>query len=283
MAETALKKALPATVLIEVEGRSYSGAIVGKDALVLTVGHAVAGSPPDVTLLLSDGRRAKGRVLGIDRAADTAMVKIVDEGDYPFVEIAPKAADLQGRDFLVTVAHPPDFQPGRPPSVGLVQVRGEMNGRIWADSSRPIIGSGGPLLIAGGGAADEGTLVGIQSGYAWGGFLYTPAADYQKSWNRLKQGGAWGQWGPGTGPLLGIYSAEDENGCKISQVVPGGPADKAGLRSGDVVKAIDGQNLKDSQALAPVLSGKDPGQEVNLQVQRGGNAMQVKLTLGRRK
>ncbi len=282
MAKTTLDKALPAVVLIQDGQRSYSGVIVAKDGLVLTVGHTTIRPRRDVTVVLADGRQVKGQTLGIDRANDTAMVKITDGGEYPSVELAAPVEDI-GEELLLGVAHPSDFKPGGPPLADLMWLRGEMNGRTWMDYRVRVLGCGGPLLIAAAGAPQEGKLIAVHTGRAWDGFLYTPIAKYQESWDRLVKGEAWGQWGPGAGPLLGVYPAEGDGGCKISQIVPDGPAAKAGLKTGDVIKTIDGQNLGSNQDLTPILSGKDPGQEVQVQLDRAGKTLDVNVILGGRK
>jgi len=281
MVKTTLDKALPAAVVIKTADRSSSGVIVSEDGLVLTAGHTVVKPGRDVTILLADGREVQGRTLGVDRGNDAAMVKITDEGQYPFVEIAAAVGNLRN-DLLVAVAHPPEFEPGGKPITPLTGLRGRINALIWTNFSRPILGSGGPLLIATAGAPGEGKLIGVHSRYAWGGFLYTPIARYRESWDRLKKGESWGSWGPGAGPLLGIYTAAGD-GCKISQIVPDGPAARSKLQAGDVIKTIDGQKLATSRDLAPLLARKDPGQEVKLQVDRAGTTLDVKLTLGARK
>jgi len=281
MAKATLEKALPALVLIRTEDCTCSGAIVSKDGLVLTAGHTVVGPHRDVTVVLADGREVKGQTLGIDRSNDAAMVKITEEGEYPFVPIAQTTKDLH-KELLMSVAHQLDFQPPQRPMTRLTLIRGEINSLIWTSFSRPIVGSGGMLLIATNGAPDEGKLVGIHRCYAWGGFLYTPAARYQESWKRLTEGGTWGQWGAGAGPLLGVYAGAVEGGCKINQIVPGGPAHQAGLLPGDLIKTVDGQEFGGNN-LATILARKDPGQEVTLHLDRAGKMLDVKVILGRRK
>jgi len=282
MVKVTLEKALPASVLIKAEDRAWSGVIVSKDGLVLTVGHAVVEPKRDVTLVLADGREVKGQTLGVDRANDAAMVRITDQGEYPFVQIAPPVENL-GNELLLGVAHQAEFEPGQRPMAHLTWMRGDINGLIWTGFSQPISGSGGPLLIATSGAPGEGKLIGIHSRYAWGGFLYTPIATYRENWDRLKKGEVWGTWGFAAGPLMGIYPAAGEGGCKINLVVPEGPAHRAGLLPGDLIKAIDGSKLGSNQDLAPALANKDPGQEVNIQIERAGKTLDVKVVLGRRK
>jgi len=279
MVEPSLEKAFPATVLLRGNGRTFSGVIVSPEGHVLTAGHCAMGPSDEVTVTLHDGRSLAGKRLGVDRANNTAMVKILDEGEYPFLKIADSGYDLL-RELLLGVAHQVDFEPGRRPLAHLTWTTGEVDGLLWTNFGEPIVGSGGPLLIATNASPGEGRLVGVHGRSQWGKFLYTPIAKYQEHWDRLEKGDVWGQWAPGTGPLLGIFTAEEPNVCKISQLVPEGPAEKAGLRVGDVIQSIDGQPVADSDSLAPVLAAKDPGQEVQVKIDRDGKALDVQLVLG---
>jgi S1-C subfamily serine protease len=82
---------------------------------------------------------------------------------------------------------------------------------------------------------------------------------------------------------LGIESSADPvspNGAQIQTIVPGGPAEKAGLRKGDVVKAIDGAAVKDSTDVSSAVATKKPGDKITIQIERNGLTQEIEATLG---
>ncbi|NQU21000.1 MAG: trypsin-like peptidase domain-containing protein [Candidatus Nealsonbacteria bacterium] len=282
MARVTLDRAFPATVLLGCGERVFSGVIVSHDGLVLTAGHCVVEPDRDVAVILADGRQVRGKSLGVDRANDAAMVRITDEGAYPYVKIAPAGGDLS-RELLLAVAHQADYEPGDRPMAHLTWTVNTESNLLETTFSGSVIGSGGPLLIATNDAAAEGQLIGVHGRRAWTGFVYTPVERYRENWQRLLDGEAWGQWAGGSGPLLGVFTAEEPGVCKISQLVPDGPAAKAGLQVGDLIRAIDGQGIGDREALTRVLGGLNPGGEVPVKIQRGDQTLDKPATLGGRK
>src|SRR5262249_59962397 len=90
-----LEKAIPCTVGVRIGSAQGSGVIVSKDGYVLTAGH-VSGEPGrDVVLVLHDGKTVKGKSLGANRIIDSGMIKITDEREWPYVEMA-KSVELNG-------------------------------------------------------------------------------------------------------------------------------------------------------------------------------------------
>ena len=84
---------------------------------------------------------------------------------------------------------------------------------------------------------------------------------------------------------LGVESSADPtspNGAQIQVVVPGGPADKAGLKTGDLIKAIDGQAIKDPTGVSSAIASKKPGDKVTIQIERNGLTQEIDVPLGTR-
>src|SRR5262249_9497642 len=116
-----VEKVLPCTVGVRVGGASGSGVIIHEDGYVLTAGH-VSGQPDrEATLLLSDGRRVKGKTLGANRDIDSGLIKITEGGKWPFVEMG-QSAELKRGQWCVATGHPRGYIPNRPPPVRLGRV-----------------------------------------------------------------------------------------------------------------------------------------------------------------
>jgi len=282
MARRSLDKVFPATVLLGIDERVFTGVIVSADGTILTCGHTVVRPGRDVTVVLHDGRTVKAKSLGVDRENDVAMIRIISKGKYPYVELADPVPDLR-KELLLGVAHWDGFEAGDRPAAHLTWIREDVDAELVTNFRIPLLGSGGPLLVATNDSPQEGRLVGIQSRVAWGTFLYTPVETIQGNWDRLKRGDVWGRWPSGAGPLVGVFTQDDEQGCKITQLIPGGGAEQAGLQLDDVILSVDGRKVGAPDGLWTAVGDKEPGQKVTLQVKRSEQTLRVKLTLGFRK
>jgi membrane-associated protease RseP (regulator of RpoE activity) len=87
---------------------------------------------------------------------------------------------------------------------------------------------------------------------------------------------------PGERPYLGIRYIQRPRGAEVQEVIPGSPAEEAGLRVGDLIRKVDGQAVNSSHPLADVLSAYRPGDRVVLTVEREGREIEIPVTLGRR-
>ncbi|MDB5171250.1 MAG: hypothetical protein JWN51_23 [Phycisphaerales bacterium] len=278
--QAVVKKALPATVGVIVGSGQGSGVIVSKDGYVLTAGHVASAPGQDVLIVMADGRRVKAKTLGINYGIDSGMIKITEKGEWPFVPTG-KSADLKAGQWVIALGHPGGYQKGRPPVLRLGRVL-TLNDNV-IDSDCTLVGgdSGGPLLDL------EGNLVGIHSriGASTLANLDVPVDTFSDTWDRLAKGEAWGQ-PPGfmtvRGPVLGVGGETNEKGCRLTEVNPGGPAEKAGLKVGDVIIALNGKPVKGVENLAFMLLGHKPGDQVALHVLRGEETLDVKATLAKR-
>lgn len=277
-----LKKVIPATVGLQIGGASGSGVIIDEEGHVLTAGHVSGDADRSVTIIMPDGKRIKGKTLGKNGSIDSGLIKITDKGDWPFVEMG-KSADLKRGQWVLSTGHPGGFRPGRSPVVRL--------GRVLATSARNIrtdctlVGgdSGGPLFDM------DGKVVAIHSSI--GGSItinnHVPVDTYRDTWDRLVKGEVWGggfgRPAPAANtPYLGIEIDQDATGCKISKIVEKTPAEKAGLKVGDVILTFDGQKVTGPEELAPVIRKKKIGDKVAVEIQRDKETVKLEVTLGKR-
>jgi serine protease Do len=280
-----LKKVMPATVGLRMGGRvggaAGSGVIVDAAGTILTAGH-VSGEPDrPVTVILSDGRTVRGKTLGANRGIDSGMIQITDtdKGPWPFVELG-KSADLQPGQWVVATGHPGGFQPGRTPVVRVGRVTLATKSVVMTDCTLVGGDSGGPLFDM------RGRLVGIHSRISGSitANIHVPVDTYRETWERLAKAEVWGNlWGGNTTQAyLGIRPDEANNEYRIKEVSPGSPADKAGLKVGDVLLRFAERDVKSNADLQRLLGRRRPGEEIALDVRRGEEELTLRVKIGRR-
>jgi serine protease Do len=277
--KTVVERVLPCTVGIRLGPNQGSGVIVSKDGFVLTAGH-VSGQPDrDVQIILPSGKKLKGKTLGANRGIDSGLIKIIDAGDWPFVEMAQSKPLKKGQWCLAT-GHPNGYQNGRAPVVRLGRVLEVTKSHIRTDCALVGGDSGGPLFDM------HGRVIGIHSriGNSLASNIHVPVDTYRESWDRLAKGEVWGGGllGTATDAYLGVRLDPEAKNCKISVVAEGSPAEKAGLKVNDIVLSADGKKVSTGEEFRSFLSNKKPGVQLTLQVRRGEETITLKVTVGKR-
>ena len=273
-----------------------SGVIVSADGYIVTNNHVVSKAT-QIEVLLSDKRSFKGKVMGADPQTDIAVVKI-DAQNLPLVPFGDsdqmKVGDTVmafgnpfGQYFTVTrgsvsalgrsLSDPDKFEdfiqtdaainPGNSGGA-LVNVRGQVIGINTAI----IPGSGGP--------GGEGSFIGI-------GFAIPSNTAKHVMEDLIKTGKvSRGYLGVGiedlSGALAKKFDVPDTSGALVSEVTAGGPADKAGIKNGDVVRKLNGQTVEGRDQLTAMITNVNPGTEVKLDILRDGQPMTVRVKLGER-
>lgn len=183
-----LKKITPCVVGVRVGAGQGSGVIVSEDGLVLTAGH-VSGQPGrNCVVILPNGKTLKAKTLGRNSGIDSGMVKITQEGKYPFIELGNSAALKRGQ-WVLALGHPGGFRPNRTPVVRLGRVL--FNNRALVRTDCTLVGgdSGGPLFDM------NGKVVGIHSRIGGSSItenIHVPVDTYRATWDRLAKGDSWG-------------------------------------------------------------------------------------------
>jgi serine protease Do len=266
-----------------------SGFIISADGFVLTNTHVVNGAA-EVSVTLTDKREFKATIVGADERTDVALLKLEASG-LPVMRIGD-AARLRVGEWVVAIGSP--FGLDNTVTAGIVSAKQRDIG-----SDTPLIqtdvvvnpgNSGGPLINIRGevvginsmGLGRQGTYIGVSfaipideamrvveqlkaTGRVVRGFLGIVPADVP--------GDIAEEYGFGKGKPKGAF---------ISQVVRGGPADKAGIRPGDVVLSVNGKAVEGGNDLRRTLGAQKPGTTVTLQVNRGGKSMEFKSALADR-
>lgn len=264
------------TVGVQVGAAQGSGVIISKDGYVLTAAH-VAGQPnKDVLFLFPDGRTLRGKTLGLDRSMDAGLMKITEGTDFPFIEMGASEGLKVGQWCLAT-GHPGGYQPDRKPVLRLGRIVFLDNIAVTTDCTLVGGDSGGPLFDM------DGKVIGINSRISGPitANMHVPVDTFRTNWDRLVKAEAWGHY-PGQEPYIGIRGEPNTQGAKIAYVYPNSPAEKAGIKIGDVVTSIGKTKLKDFAALSASIREHQPGDTIKLYVRRGEEQLELKLRIGKR-
>lgn len=269
-------KITAATVGVRIGPAQGSGVIVSRSGYVLTAAH-VSGSPGrSVTLILPSGRRVAGTTLGLNSDVDAGLIKIDEPGDWPYVEMGD-LKNVKAGDWCIATGHPGGYREDRPPVVRLGRIVVVRSSVVQSDCTLVGGDSGGPLFDL------EGRVVGINSriGRPTSWNFHVPVSYYTRDWNRLANSEVLGGSRSG-GPMIGVAGEDHERGTRITRIVSGYPAEKAGLKVGDVILRIDGNAVEGFDGLVELIDQRKPGEKVAVDFLRDGDVRRVTLTLAER-
>jgi putative serine protease PepD len=297
-------RVLPSVVQIKVEtpdGQATgSGFVIDADGVLVTNNHVVADAQGDVELTFSDGTATTATVLGTSASYDLAVLR-VDARNLPALPLGNSDSVVVGDPVLAigsplglsgTVTSGIVSAKNRPVTAG-----GEQGGSdaayinaIQTDAAINPGNSGGPLVDIDGevigvnsAIATVGGSLGGESGNIGVGFAI-PINQVRRTVEQLLDEGQ-AQF-----PIIGasLDGSYDGEGARIATggaaggpaIVPGGPAEQAGLEAGDVILALDGKAVQGSSELIVAIRSKQPGDTVTLTVRRDGSEREVQVTLG---
>jgi len=267
-----------------------SGVIVSSQGLILTNNHVIA-TADSIEVALSDGRKMTATVVGTDPDTDLALIK-VDANDLPAITFASSDA-LNVGDVVLAIGNP--FGVGQTVTQGIVSALGRSHlginiyeNFIQTDASINPGNSGGALINT------EGNLVGInsaiysRSGGSMGiGFAIPTTLARQVMEQIAAQGNVTRGWigieaQDITPELAESFRLNKAQGALIAGVLKHSPADRAGLRSGDILVAIEGKPVTDSGSMLNLIAALQPNQKATLQIVRDGNIANVAIIIGKR-
>jgi Do/DeqQ family serine protease len=267
-----------------------SGVIVSADGYILTSNHVIE-SVDQIEIALADSRKVRARVVGTDPETDLAVLKIeVDK--LPFITFA-QPDQLRVGDVVLAIGNP--FGVGQTVTLGIVSGLGRsqlgittFENFIQTDAAINPGNSGGALVDV------EGNLVGIntaiysETGGTQGiGYAIPVSIARQVMEQIVEKGSVTRGWiGVGlqdiTAEIAQSFNLPATRGVLITQVVRGSPADKGGIRPGDVLLAVNGRPVADSVTMLNMIAALQPGQNATLRLAREQAESDVAVTIGRR-
>ena len=264
-----------------------SGFIVSPDGYIVTNAHVVDGAS-EVTVKLTDRREFTAKVIGSDKRTDIALIKI-DAKNLPALDLSAPPGVRQG-EWVIAIGSPFGFE--NSVSAGVVSgvhralPGGQMTPFIQTDVAVNPGNSGGPLLNAAGQVVGVNSQIYSRSGGYMGLSFAIPADVAMKVADQLRTTGkvSHGRLGVGIQPLnqslAQSFGLPDTNGALIGTVEKGSPAEKAGLKSGDVIRKIDGVAMNDSTDVTSRIGNSAPGTKIAMEVWRDGKPVGVTATVG---
>jgi serine protease Do len=264
------------TVGVTVGNAQGSGVIISKDGYVLTAAHVASRPNRDVLFLLSDGRKLKGKTLGLNRSLDSGLMKIDGVDDLPFAEMG-KIDGMKLGQWCLATGHPGGYQEDRQAVLRLGRVQWISNDKTIVTDCTLVGGdSGGPLFDM------YGRVIGINSRIASDikANMHVPVSTFSETWDRLTKAEAWGHY-PGDTPYLGVKGAPEATNAQLTEVKPGSPAEKAKLEVGDIVLKFGDKEITDFKSLIDAVQETQPKDRVKITVQRGEETKELTITMGK--
>jgi Do/DeqQ family serine protease len=266
-----------------------SGVIVRTDGYILTNHHVIDGAK-DITVELANRRRVPARLVGSDSPSDLAVLKI-DESNLPTLTLGDSDAVDVG-DIVLALGNP--LGVGQTVTMGIISAKGRATG-LGDGSFEDFLQTDAPINSGNSGGAlvnTRGQLVGINSqilspsgGNIGIGFAI-PASMARNVMQQLIDTGKVRRAQLGVtaqsidSALASSLGLKDVRGALVSDIAAGSAAERAGLRRGDVILAIDGQQVADGNVLRNRIASTKPGTSVALTIRRDGREQTVNATLG---
>ena len=264
-----------------------SGVIISQDGYIVTNSHVISKAD-NIIVMLNDGRKATAKVIGNDVESDLAVIKVDLTGLKP---LGFREQSTQVGDVVLAIGNP--FGVGQTVTQGIISATGRtglgintVEDFIQTDAAINPGNSGGALVDAYGQLVGINTAIFSRSGGSMGIGFAIPTEIVKLVMNGIiKDGKVHRGW-------LGIELqssmkdptklSDDTQGVEVMNVMPDGPAAKAGLQKGDIITAMDNKPVDDANTLIQMVARKAPNSVVNLQVMRNKAQSSVNVTLGER-
>ncbi len=266
-----------------------SGFVIDAEGHIVTNEHVVHGAD-EITVTFKDGTEAKAKLVGLDDKTDLALIKIDIDKPVPHVKFG-KSDDVRVGDWVLTVGNP--FGLGHSVNVGIVSARGRTIGAGPYDDFLQIAApinrgkSGGPAFDVNGNVVGVNAAIFSPNGGNVGIGFAIPSAIAEKVIAELKANGTVerGWLGvniqsltEGIAEGLGLKLTE---GALVAEVSVDGPADKAGIKAGDVILSVDGHAIKELKELPLLIADINPGKQSSVTVWRDGAKKNLDVKIGK--
>jgi serine protease DegQ len=267
-----------------------SGVIWSRDGFIVTNNHVVEGA--DAIAVIANGLPPMpAKVVGIDPESDLAVLKVQAKDLKPIPR--GSSSKLEVGDIVLAIGNP--FGVGQTVTQGIVSATGRnhlgintFENFIQTDAAINPGNSGGALVDSSGGLVGINTAIYTRSegsvgiGFAIPMELVDTVATQLIGTGKVERGYLGVRTRELDRELAQAYRLKDMNGVMVAAVLSGGPADRAGIKPGDVIRTINGKAVADSTELVAAAGAAKPGEIATLGVHRGGDLLTAKVRLGKR-
>src|SRR5436853_7299870 len=267
-----------------------SGVIVSTSGYVLT-NHHVVEAADEIEVALAEGKKLLAKVVGNDPETDLAVLRVSAE-DLPAVSFG-SSETLRVGDVVLAIGNP--FGVGQTVTSGIISALGRtglgintFENFIQTDAAINPGNSGGALIDAGGNLVGINTAIFSRSGGSMGIGFAIPVSTAQMVLEQIVKTGSVTRGWIGvevqeiTPPVAESFKLGGTRGALIAGVLRGGPADKAGIRPGDVLVEVEGKPVADPATMLNLIAALAPGSAATMKVKRKGEDMDASVTVGRR-
>ena len=262
-----------------------SGFVIGKEGLIITNNHVVEKAT-EIKIKLQTGKEYDAKLVGRDPKTDLALIQVVPDKDFPKPEVLGDSDALRVGDWVMAVGNP--FGLGHTVTTGIISAKSRILGAgpyddfLQTDAAINPGNSGGPLFNMDGEVIGINTAI-IAQGQGIG--FAIPVNMAKELLPQLKQGKVIRGWigvmiqdiTPELAKSFGLKSAK---GVLVSEVVKGGPAEKAGLLRGDIITRFDGKEIENSHKLSQLAAATAPNAQVKIDLLRNGQEKTISLEVG---
>jgi serine protease Do len=266
-----------------------SGFLVASEGYVVTNQHVV-NDASEIIVTLHDGKKLPAELVGIDEKTDLALLKVESKDALPYARFGDSETTRVG-DWVVAIGNP--FGLGGSATAGIVSARGRdiqagpFDDFFQVDAPINQGNSGGPLFNL------EGQVIGINTaiyspnggnvgiGFAIPSNLAGGVIDQLRTAGRVERGFLGVSIQPVDQEIAQSLGLETETGALVASVVSGGPAEKAGIEAGDVIVALDGDDIAQVKELTRKIAAMSPDSKAELEVLRNGERKKLDVRIGR--
>ena len=265
-----------------------SAFFISSDGYVVTANHVVEDGQ-SIEITADDGKTYPARIIGADPKTDLALLKVDDGRSFPFVPLATKAPRIG--EWVVAVGNP--FGLGGTVTAGIVSARardikaGMLNDFVQIDASVNQGNSGGPTFDLQGNVIGVNSAIFSPTGGSVGIGFAIPAETVAEIIPKLKERGAivrgWlgVQIVPVTQEVAEGLGINETKGAMVVEPDANGPAAKAGISAGDIIKNVNGEAVQDDRELVKRIASLQPGAKVSLDISRRQDQRTVDVTIAK--
>jgi len=267
-----------------------SGVIVSTSGYVLT-NHHVVEAADEIEVALADGKKLLAKVVGNDPETDLAVLRVNAE-DLPAISFGSSEA-LRVGDIVLAIGNP--FGVGQTVTSGIISALGRtglgintFENFIQTDAAINPGNSGGALIDANGNLIGINTAIFTRTGSSAGIGFAIPVSTAKMVLDQIVKSGAVTRGWIGvevqeiTPPMAESFKLSSTRGALIAGVLRGGPADKAGVKPGDVLVEVQGKPVADPAGMLNLIAALAPGQSAKVRLKRQGQDVDATVTVGRR-